>query len=330
MTRSRSSEETASSLAMKLGICATYVPLSAGKPAPPVALSHCSTARPIRADSLFQAASLTKPVIAFVALALQRDGKLDLHAPVSRYLPDGYRHRQNPGSNPPKFDLVKVDALAAIPVGTLLNHSSGLPNWTGGPLRSGFVAGERWQYSGEAYVLLQAVVSAITGQDIEACVNEYVFEPLEMRHSRMRLTVEIRDQLVSSTSWLPWTRPLEFAEANAAASLYTTATDYAKLVSHWVNDDALLSLTLATPVPTDPSLGLSWGYGWGVEAAAGGPYLWQWGNNPGYRAFAMVSASSGNGFVLLTNSERGMVLAKPLARTIIPSEHGVFRFHMLG
>ena len=80
----------------------------------------------------------------------------------------------------------------------------------------------------------------------------------------------------------------------------------------------------------DEKLGLSWGNGWGIEAAAGGPYLWQWGNNPGFRAFAMVSVVSGNGFVLLTNSERGMPLAVPLARATVPADHGVFRFHMLG
>jgi len=67
-----------------------------------------------------------------------------------------------------------------------------------------------------------------------------------------------------------------------------------------------------------------------IETAAGGPYLWQWGNNPGYRAFAMVSVASKGGFILLTNSEHGLPLAAVLARTTIPAEHGVFRFHMLG
>lgn len=329
MRRSVDSEETVSSLATKLGISATYVTLAAGNPAPAVALSNGSSRRVVHADSLFQAASLTKPVIAFVALALAREGKLDLGAPVSRYLPSGYRHRQNPGSNPPKFDLVEASMLASIPVATLLNHSSGLPNWSGSTLRPGFAAGQRWSYSGEAYVLLHAIISAITGQDIDTVVDNYVFGPLEMRRSGMRLTEGMRDHLAGSTGWLPWARPIEFIEANAAASLYTTATDYAKLMAHWVGDDELLALTLARPVSVDQRLGLSWGYGWGMEIAAGGPYLWQWGNNPGYRAFAMISASSGNGFVLLTNSEQGMKLAEPLARTAIPSEHGAFRFYML-
>lgn len=326
------SEEPVASLAKRLGVCATYVTFCSGKASAPVVLSTFARARPVQPETIFQAASLTKPVIAFVALKLVREGKLDLSAPVSLYLPDGYRHRQYPFlnvSNRPKFDLVNPNILARIPIVTLLNHSSGLPNWTSGALSPEFPSGKRWQYSGEGYVLLQAVISALTGQDIESWVMEYVFGPLGMRNSKLRLTDDIRDQLVNSTSWLPWSHPLEFTEPNAAASLYTTAEDYAKLISALLDDGALLSLTLADPITTDRELGLAWGRGWGIETAAGGPYLWQWGNNPGYRAFAMVSASSGNGYVLLTNSENGMPLAASLAHSTIPAEHGVFRFGML-
>lgn len=327
---SKFSEEPLPALAARLGICAaTYVTLDAGKPNTTVVVSGCSSAQPIHAEAIFQAASLTKPVIAFVALKLVRDGRLDLRAPVSRYMPDGYAHRQNPFDSS-QVDLVPASTLARIPVATLLNHSSGLPNWTRGALSPEFVPGERWQYSGEGYVLLQAVVSAVTGQGIESFVSKYVFEPLGMRHSRLRLTEDIREQLVDGTSWLGWGSQFDFREPNAAASLYTTAEDYAKLLSALLTDTTLLSLTVANPVPTEPELGLAWGYGWGIETAAGGPYLWQWGNNPGFRAFAMVSVSSKNGYVLFTNNERGMPLAASLARSTIPAEHGVFRFHMLG
>lgn len=330
---SRFSEEPTPDLAERLGVCAaTYASLNAGKPNPPVVVSGCSSVATIQADAIFQAASLTKPVIAFVALKLVKEGKLDLSAPVSHYLPDGYAHRQNlfGGASATDVDLVPVRTLARIPVATLLNHSSGLPNWTSGTLAPEFEPGERWQYSGEGYLLLQAVISAASTQGIESCVSKYVFEPLGMRHSRLRLTEDIRHQLVNGTSWFGWGRQFDFTEPNAAASLYTTAGDYAKLLSALLSDTSLLSLTLANPVTTDTELGLAWGYGWGVETAEGGPYLWQWGNNPGYRAFAMTSVSSGDGFVLLTNSEDGMPLAASLARSIIPAKHGVFRFHMLG
>jgi CubicO group peptidase (beta-lactamase class C family) len=331
---SKFSEETFPDLTARLGVCAaSYVTLDAGRPsAPVVVVSGCSSARPIHANPVFQAASLSKPVIAFAALNLVRDGRLDLLAPVSRYLPDGYVHRQNPfgEASDHQVDLVPARTLARIPVATLLNHSSGLPNWTRGALSPEFVPGERWQYSGEGYVVLQAVISAVTGLDIESFVSRYVFGPLDMRHSRLRLTEDIREQVVDGTSRFGGVSQFDFHEPNAAASLYTTAADYANLVSALLADNALLALTVANPIPTERELGLAWGCGWGTETAAGGPYLWHWGNNPGFRAFAIVSVSSGNGFVLLTHSERGMPLAAPLARLTVPGQHGVFRFHMLG
>ena len=329
----RYSGEPFPALAARLGVCAaSHVTLSAGRPGAPVWVSGCASASPWPSDPVFQAASLTKPVIAFAAMKLVREGRLDLRAPVSRYLPEGYAHRQKPFNGPADnpIDRVPASTLARIPVGTLLNHSAGLPNWTRDALSPGFEPGTRWQYSGEGYVLLQAVISAVAGQDIESFMSRTVFEPLGMRSTRLRLTDDIRERVLDGTSSLGGRVRFDITEPNAAASLYTTAEDYAKFMAAWLADAPLLSLALARPMPVDPALGLAWGQGWGIETAEGGPYLWQWGNNPGFRAFAMVSAASGSGFVLLTNSERGMPLAAPLARATVPAKHGVFRFHMLG
>lgn len=327
------SGEPFAALAQRLGVCASvYATLTGGIPNAPVTRLGCPLQARMVHEPVFQAASLTKPVIAFAALKLVRDGRLDLRAPVSRYLPEGYVHRQKPfnGPNDNPIDQVPASTLARIPVASLLNHSAGLPNWTRGALSPEFEPGGRWQYSGEGYVLLQAVISAVAGQGIESFMSTTVFEPLGMRSTRLRLTDDIRERVVDGTSSFGGPVRFDLTEPNAAASLYTTADDYAKLMAALLATPSLLALTVADPVPVDPALGLAWGRGWGIETAAGGPYLWQWGNNPGFRAFAMVSVASGNGFVLLTNSERGIRLAAPLARATVPADHGVFRFHMLG
>ena len=57
---------------------------------------------------------------------------------------------------------------------------------------------------------------------------------------------------------------------------------------------------------------------------------WQWGNNPGYRAFVMADPANGSGFVLLTNSDRGLALSEPIANAVLPDAHRVFGFRMLG
>lgn len=86
------SERPVAGLASELGVCsAAYAVVRSGKPMDPVAVTGCGNDTD-RADAIFQAASLTKPVVAFAALRLALEGELDLDAPASHYLPNGYTH----------------------------------------------------------------------------------------------------------------------------------------------------------------------------------------------------------------------------------------------
>ena len=314
-------------VAEHLGVCAAaFATLRAGQVQPTEVAGHCGAP----AEAVFQAASLTKPAVAYGALRLALAGRLDLQAPVSHYLPQGYVHYQQPLRRGPgdASDTVAAALLARIPVASLLNHTSGLPNWTRGPLVPGFEPGERWSYSGEGYVLLQAVVEAVTGTPIAAWMDAQVFAPLGMRDSSMVWKPAYEGRAVhahggTSGGGARWDQAL------AAASLHTTAGDFARLMAAWVADEKLLALALSAPVAADKALRLDWGYGWGIERTPAGPLFWQWGNNPGFRNFAMVSPASRDGFVLLTNSDQGMALAVPLSQRVLPGEHPVFRSALL-
>ncbi|WIV98002.1 serine hydrolase domain-containing protein [Kinneretia aquatilis] len=328
------------SLAAQQGICLAHlVTLKGAQPQAPRLLgtgcgetSHGRESREAAPPPLFQAASLTKPAVAYLALQLVREGRLDLDAPISRHLAQGYSRK--PAAAGAEAEL-SAATLAHIPLRCLLNHSSGLPNWgsSWSTLRQDFEAGQRWQYSGEGYVLLQAVLSAATGQDFEALMQARVFEPLGMRDSRLRLSSadhELRARLVSGHGWRGGpVEPIEFKRANAAASLITSAPDHARLMAAWLREPELLALLLDRPVPVSPALNLSWGLGWGLEQTEAGPCFWQWGNNPGYRAFAMASVRSGDGFVMLSNSERGLALAAALGSAVLPQARGVWGFEKL-
>ena len=326
------SQHSAEGLTKDLGLCeAQYVALKGGRPQPLSILATCSAALARRDAVVFQAASLSKPVVAFAALQLARAGQLELDASVAHYLPKGYEHIQNPFASQRKRVIDTVDArvLAHIPVRSLLNHSAGLPNWARGPWPADVTPGRRWEYSGEGYVLLQAVIQAITREDLNTFMTHAVFDAIGMPHSRMQLTDDIRALAVRGTSSAGHATAYDWVEPNAAASLYTTARDYAAFMAKLYSDKDLLELTTTRAIDVQPELGLAWGLGWGIEQAAGGLYLWQWGNNPGFRAFAILSVSSGDGFVMLTNSEKGMPLIAPLMRSNVPAQHGVLRFDRL-
>lgn len=321
------------SLAIDLGVCAAaYAILKAGIAGPSTAVSGCGESGATRPDSVFQAASLTKPVVALGALRLVLAGELDLESPVSRYLARGYTHYHSvlARSSTDPSDSVPASALSRISVAALLNHTSGLPNWTTGKLSLDFQPGQRWRYSGEGYVLLQSVIEEVTGMGLAPYFDKHIFGPLGMHDSSLVWKDSFSTRAQRGTSALGPVRQVRFLSPVAAASLYTTAHDYAQFLSAFLADDRLTALTMAKPALVDRELGLEWGYGWGIERAQGGPYLWQWGNNPGFRAFAMVSASSKDGFVVLTNSERGMSIAVPLAYATLPAEHNAFRFSMVG
>lgn len=313
-------------VATRLGVCAAaFATLRAGQVLPTEVVGSCGAAP----DTVFQAASLTKPVVAYGALRLVLAGRLDLQAPVSHYLPQGYVHYQHVLRRAPgdARDTVPASTLARIPVASLLNHTSGLPNWTSGVLAPGFDPGQRWRYSGEGYVLLQTVMEAITGVPFAPWMEAQVFAPLGMRDSSLVWKSAYDNRAVpphGGASGVTWRQPI------AAASLYTTAGDFARLLAAFVSDEKLCGLALSAPVVADKDLSLEWGYGWGIERTQAGPVLWQWGNNPGFRNFAMVSPTTRDGFVLLTNSDRGMALAAPLAQRVLPGEHSVFQSPLLG
>lgn len=306
-------------LAERQGICAlAVVALVAGQAQPVQEVRRCEPERGSAAPAVYMAASLSKPVFAYAVLKLAAAGGIDLDAPLWPFLPAEERARPQPPE------------LQQLTPRQVLMHTTGLPNWAGGPLRFSFAPGSRWQYSGEGYVLLQRAVQGITGQDLDAFVRAQVFEPLAMQDSAFVSNERIAGRVLPGRGVDGGAfGPPRITRGNAAASLHTTAADYARFVAAVVADRRLLELLQRQPVEVDAALTLSWGLGWGLEGAAAPRWLWQWGNNPGYRAFVMVSSASGDGIVMLSNSERGMAALPTLMAALLPGDHPVLRSRYL-
>jgi CubicO group peptidase (beta-lactamase class C family) len=323
--------DTLSSLAQRHHVCSVAVAVVKNFQLDAMeAASGCLPAATPNQDSVFQAASLSKPVFAYAVLKLVEQGKLALDAPVVTYLPQGYRHQFDPLKAQPS-ELVTDPRLQAITVRMVLNHTSGLPNWASGPLTFDSAPGTKWNYSGEGYVLLQRAVEEVTGEPLDRFMRAQVFEPLAMHHSGYVWNEGLAQSLLSGTKANGAPRAtMDLKKPNAAFSLYATAADYGQFLVKVLGDEAVITQLTAAPVAVDPSLGISWGLGWGIERIRDDAYIWQWGNNTGYRAFVIASVRTGDGFVMLTNSENGLKLAQPLTQAILPGEHKLFQSGMLG
>lgn len=320
-------------LTVKHGICAAAVGVVKDRKLDAVVTANgCIPGSPPPADTVFEAASLSKPVFAYLVLKLVQEGKLALDAPVVNYLPQGYLHQFNPAKPPraSESDWVRDPRLQAVTVRMVLNHTSGLPNWANGPLTFEADPGAKWIYSGEGYMLLQRAVEAVTQQPLDQAIAARVLQPFDMRHSSYRW--EPRFERTAARGMADDGTPYKLGRFHfpvAPASLHTTAEDYGRFLAGVLNDQQALDRLLAMPVPVNPGLDVSWGLGWGLEQRSGATSIWQWGNNAGYRAFTMASVGGGNGIVIFTNSDDGMVLAEPITRYVLPGAHRVFRMPVL-
>ncbi|HEX7690253.1 MAG TPA: serine hydrolase domain-containing protein [Burkholderiaceae bacterium] len=281
-------------------------------------------------DAVFIAASLSKPVVAYAALELVDEGRLALDAPVMGYLPGGWQHRRKPLAASSPTDPANDPRLARVTIRMLLDHTSGLPNWSEGPPTLSFEPGGGWQYSSEGYVLLQRAVEAVAGEPLDRVVATRVFEPLGMTRSALAWDDRLAPAYVAGRSADGHARaPRHFRVPVASTTLYTTAGDYARFVAALLDDRPRLTEITASPVPVDERLGLSWGLGWGLEDDGGRRTMFQWGDFPGYRALVMAVPASGDGFVLLTDSDEGLKIAPEVAARFLPGRHRLFDFRLV-
>ncbi|WP_165903774.1 serine hydrolase domain-containing protein [Hymenobacter gummosus] len=283
--------------------------------------------------SVFQVASLSKPVFAYLVLRLVDRGVLDLDAPLSRYgLP--HRHPRN------------QQVAARITARMVLRHTSGLAHWAEfggskitrwnqGVLQLKYPPDSLWHYSGEAYAYLQQVVEHVTGRGLQQLAEAEVFGPLGMVDSSFGWDERFAGRLCSGhdSTGAPTLRR-KFREPSAAFSLISTAADYSRFVQALARGTGLLPathqllLTASGPAVRCGRRGsaaeqhISWGLGVGLQQGRRGPALWHWGDNVDFQNFFLVFPDTGESLVLLSNGANGLRAARQLLPLLLdPNEH---------
>ncbi|MFO1338749.1 MAG: serine hydrolase [Burkholderiaceae bacterium] len=276
-------------------------------------------------DTVFEAASMSKPLLALLAMQLVDARRLDLDRPLADDDPQAWV--------PDLFDPPDQPDKRRVTARMLLSHTSGYPNWRpGGEERQGplpllFRPGSRFGYSGEGIFYLQRRVESITGQPLDRLAQQRLFEPLGLRRSGFAWTPAIGAWQATGhgDDGAPLPRS-KYLHPNAAYTLYTTVGDYARLLVEAMKaergDSLLLSRAAAQEmlrhqvvVQDREPIGrpgaaqgqaVYWGLGWSINASAQGDIAHHSGaNRTGFRAFSQFSPSRGSGLVILTNGTQG-------------------------
>jgi CubicO group peptidase (beta-lactamase class C family) len=292
-------------------------------------VTNAETKARVNDNTVFEAASLTKPVFAYAVLKLVDNGKLDLDTPLIKYLPGRY----DVGDDP------RLDQMTARHV---LSHTTGFPNWRPRGdkiLKMYFSPGSRFSYSGEGFVYLSKVVEQITGESQQAFIKRTVFDPLDMKSTDLVWRSEYESLKTFTHDWVGGMSGRGKPDkANAAASLQTTANDYAKFVIAMLNGVGLkpatarlmltpqASVTLAGAFSVNapdakPSPTVSWGLGWGLEKTQDGTAFWHWGDNGDTKAFVLAVPRLNSGLVMFANSANGLSIINELVGSVMGNDH---------
>ncbi|HEX2208379.1 MAG TPA: serine hydrolase domain-containing protein [Longimicrobium sp.] len=316
---------------------------------------RAGTGDAVTEDTVFEAASLSKPVFAYIVLGLAREGVMDLDRPVGEYLAL------------PDSDDARARTITAR---HLLSHSGGWRNWRFARehvLTTEFEPGARFSYSGEGFAFLQRIVESLTGRALPVLARERVFAPLGMQASSFVWHPSLDARLASPHSGrgdplesynvrtarafraleAEWGRPLEewmaadverafarvspdqppfpnFTVPNAAASLSTTARDYGTFVRHLLTDGAPVLARMMEP-RVRINEALRWGLGIGLEEMEDGRTLfWHWGDNPGFKNFVVGDPAAGRATIVFTNANSGRAVYERVVRDRTATDHPAF------
>jgi CubicO group peptidase (beta-lactamase class C family) len=279
----------------------------------------------------YQAGSMSKTVAAVAALRLVEQGRLALDRDInteltSWHVPRTSLTRHHPvtlrrllsmqaGINVPGFVGYARDA----PLPTVAQILRGISPANSPPVQVTRAPGTAYDYSGGGYEIVQVLVQDVTHQPFAEVVRDLVLQPTGMddsffgqrpRDSRQQMAIGH----LSSGAEVPggW-RVMPEA---AAAGLWSTPSDLARLLiaisrSYKGEDDALLSQVIAREMlrrqHRDP-------YGLGVAVSGGGRslVLMKRGQNVGYQGYMLIFPATGQGIVVMTNSDNGTVLASAI------------------
>ncbi len=288
-------------------------------------LADAVSRTPATPDTMFQAASISKPVTAFAVMRLVEAGKLSLDADVNGYL----KSWKVPETEHTRGRPVTLRALLSHTSGT--GDGFGFPGYAPSaerptlvqilqgdkPSNVGRVFWERppftaFKYSGGGTVIVQLLLTDVLGKPFHEIMRELVIDPIGMKNSTYEQPLPSARDANAARAHNGRGREMDAKwhvyPEQAPAGLWTTPTDLAKLAIEIQKalrgESMLLSRVMAqemvTPVGTGP-----YAIGFGIERRGEGWYFGHGGSNWGFQCNLLAHRLKGYGYVVMTNSDSG-------------------------
>lgn len=279
---------------------------------------NASSGEPVGDDTLFEAASITKAVFAFVVNRMAERGEIDLDRPLYTYLPFE--------------DIAHDERYEKITGRHVLSHQTGFPNWRSmnpdGKIDIKFYPGIQYGYSGEGFEYLGRVVAHIAGEPLETVVRREALAAMNFEQNTFFAEApELHDQAARG-HWAGMAGPHDFpAEIGVAHSMYTEARTFSNFMLGLLAQEGLsaegyekmLEPQIATPLEPDdePQWLGRFGLGFHMMKSPFGLAYGHGGNNGSFTCQFELYPDHQMGFAVFTNADTGWLLVNTLREYLV-------------
>jgi CubicO group peptidase (beta-lactamase class C family) len=301
-------------------------------------VANLDTKSPIDEQTVFEAASISKPVFAWLVMRMVDKGLLDLDTPLYRYMPYP--------------DIEQDSRYKLITARMALSHQTGFPNWRYfemadpsmhipyGQLYLKFTPGTKYAYSGEGYHYLAQVIAHLNGGDLKTLNDVFEREeakPLDMEHAWFTGNSYVTEHMATGhkngkVAFKAW--PTSFPNQDsstfgAAGGLHSDLSSYANFLTSLMSGKVLTQksrselLKQQVEVPpmfaTDGDTGYALGFA--LRDTPYGRIYEHGGNNGNFQSHFIIDMKRKIGYVFFTNSDKGDAFNKKLSELMVDGKH---------
>lgn len=291
----------------------SIVILRKGKPVLTRAWGEQSAGVPATTRTLYNTASLAKPITATTILTMISKGKLGLDDRMADAWVDP--------------DIANDPRTRLLTPRLSMSHQTGFPNWRDGKLAFKFDPGTNYGYSGEGIEYLVAYAQNKTGKRIDVLARDYVLKPLGMKSTAYTEQPWFAGRVAQPFADGKYIKPSIQKTPLGSDDVYTTPTDYARFLQAAMSGRGLSKDILAeqrriqtgdkgTQCPpaikaTCPARS-GFGLGWQLFEFGAKTVMMHTGNDEGEFTFAYAIPSTGEAVVIMTNAGQGAKAVIPL------------------